>query len=324
VTRRLARLIVEHFAERTSSWRVPAVFFLLTVASTLWVGGYQGLGYWAPELLSIEAPAVSGLARVSRHVLYGAPFSFTILLIIFSHEMGHYVAARRHRVDTTLPFFIPFPLSLIGTFGAFILIKSRFPNRRALLDVGLAGPFAGLLVTIPALLIGIETSRPGPAGSSETSISFGEPLLFQWLSHWIWPGISDGEVLWISPIGLAAWFGLLLTALNLLPIGQLDGGHASYALLGSRAHRLSAIAFFLFLPMAYFGPSWLFWALLLYGLGIRRPHPPTLADAIEPPWSRRVMGVLALIVFALSFTPEPIEFNWADVFLPIRDWLSSR
>jgi membrane-associated protease RseP (regulator of RpoE activity) len=320
VIRRLVRLIVES----TSSWAVPALFFLLTVASTLWVGGYQGLGYWSPELLSTTGPAPSFLSRVSRHVLYGAPFSFTILLIIFSHEMGHYFAARRHRLETTLPFFIPFPLSLIGTFGAFILIRSRFPNRKALVDVGLAGPFAGFLMTIPALFVGIETSRPGPAGTTETSISFGEPLLFRWLSHWIWPGITEDQVLWVSPIGLAAWFGLLLTALNLLPIGQLDGGHASYALLGRRAHRLSAIAFFLFLPMAYFGPSWLFWAFLLYLLGIRRPHPPTLVDAIEPPASRRVMGVLALMVFVLCFTPEPIEFNWADFWVALRDSFASR
>lgn len=304
-----------------SSWKLPFLFFLLTVASTLFVGGFQGLSFWAPELLSQEASAASGLEWIRRFVFYGAPFSFTILSIIFSHEMGHFLTARRYRVDSTLPFFIPFPFSLIGTLGAFILIKSRFPHRKSLIDIGLAGPFAGFLVTIPALFVGIVTSRPGPPAAPETSISFGEPLLFQWVSRWIWPHLPEGHVLWISPVGLAAWFGLLLTALNLLPIGQLDGGHATYALLRAKAHLLSKIAFFAFLPMAYFGPSWLFWALLLYVLGIRRPHPPTRLDDVPLPQSRTVMGFAALAVFVLCFTPEPIVFDWKEFLAAIRESL---
>jgi membrane-associated protease RseP (regulator of RpoE activity) len=251
--------------------------------------------------------------------IYGAPFSFTLLAIVLSHEMGHYWTARRYRVESTLPIFIPFPLSLVGTLGAFILIKSRFPHRKALIDIGLAGPFAGFLVALPALVVGIATSRPGPPLSPETSIQFGEPLLFQWFTSLIWPNLPDGYDLYISPVGLAAWFGLLLTALNLIPIGQLDGGHASYALLRGGAHRLSAWAFFAFLPMAYFGPSWLLWALLLYGLGIRRPHPPTRIDETPPPRSRYALGVLALVVFVLCFTPEPIVVDWSDIWAGFRE-----
>jgi membrane-associated protease RseP (regulator of RpoE activity) len=248
-------------------------------------------------------------------IVYGAPLSFTVLAIAFSHEMGHYFTARRYRIDTTLPFFIPFPISLVGTLGAFILIKSRFPHRKALIDVGLAGPFAGFLVTIPALFIGIATSRPGPA--LEAGYNLGEPLLFQWVAHWVWPNVPDGYTIYISPIGLAAWFGLLLTALNLLPIGQLDGGHASYAILRHRAHRVSAVVFFAFLPMAYFGPSWLVWAALLYALGIRRPHPSTEIDDLPLPKSRIVMGIAALVVFVLCFTPAPIEVHWGDIWQSI-------
>jgi membrane-associated protease RseP (regulator of RpoE activity) len=220
----------------TSRWGHPSIFFLLTVLSTLYVGGFLGIGYWSPELLDSSA---SLLERIALHVRYGAPFSFTVIAIIFSHEMGHYFAARRYGVDSTLPFFIPFPFvpfTLIGTLGAFILIKSRFPHRKALFDIGVAGPFAGFLVAIPALIVGIQTSRPGPLLPAEGSISFGEPLLFQWLASWIWPGLPEGYVLYTSPIGIAAWFGLLLTALNLLPVGQLDGGHASYALLRRHGH----------------------------------------------------------------------------------------
>jgi membrane-associated protease RseP (regulator of RpoE activity) len=247
--------------------------------------------------------------------VHGAPLSFTVLAIAFSHEMGHYVTARRYRIDTTLPFFLPFPLSFVGTLGAFILIKSRFPHRKALLDVGLAGPFAGFLVTIPALIVGIATSRPGPAVADGTSL--GEPLLFQWMTRAIWPHMPDGYILYVSPIGLAAWFGLLLTALNLLPIGQLDGGHASYAILGRRAHRLSAVVFFSFLPMSYFGPNWLIWAALLYLLGIRRPHPPTEIDELPLPTSRVILGLAALVVFVLCFTPAPIEIRWIEIWRAI-------
>lgn len=284
------------------------------------MGGVQGIAFWSPSLFQTEASTLQMLRAIALH---GAPFSFTLLAIILSHEMGHYLTARHYRVDATLPFFLPFPFSLVGTFGAFIIIKSRFPHRKALIDIGLAGPFAGFLVVLPALVVGIATSRPGPPLPPETSISFGEPLLFQWFSAMIWPNIPESYDLYVSPIGLAAWFGLLLTALNLIPIGQLDGGHASYALLRNGAHRLSAWAFFAFLPMAYFGPSWLFWAFLLYALGIRRPHPPTRIDEIPPPRSRYMMGFLALLVFAVCFTPEPVIVEWMDIWAGLKEWLKS-
>lgn len=283
------------------------------------MGSVAGIPFWSPELLAEDAPSRPWLDWIGLVIEHGAPLSFTVLAIAFSHEMGHYLTARRYRIDTTLPFFIPFPFSFVGTLGAFILIKSRFPHRKALIDVGLAGPFAGFLVTIPALVVGIATSRPGPAVAGGTNL--GEPLLFQWIAKAIWAQIPDGYTLYISPIGLAAWFGLLLTALNLLPIGQLDGGHASYAILGQRAHRVSAVVFFAFLPMAYFGPSWLVWAALLYLLGIRRPHPPTASDDLPLPRTRLMMGVAALLVFVLCFTPAPIEVHWADLWQPIADEL---
>ena len=286
----------------------------MTVASTLFVGGLQGMAFWAPELLAEGAGPNTTWGWVPLFVTYGAPFSLTILSIILSHELGHYLTARRHDVDSTLPVFIPFPFSLIGTLGAFILIRSPFPNRRALIDIGLAGPFAGFIVCIPALVIGIASSRPSPPLPAESSISFGEPLLFQWMSGWIWPNLPTDHVLYISPIGLAAWFGLLLTAINLLPIGQLDGGHAAYALLRDKAHRLSALVFFGLFPMAYFGPSWLVWAFMAFVLGIRRPHPPTIRDEIALPRSRQIMGAIAAIMFVLCFTPEPIQFSWAELF----------
>ena len=235
------------------------------------------------------------------------------MAILLSHEMGHYLTARYYRVKASLPYFIPFPFSIIGTMGAFILIRSPFPHRRSLIDIGLAGPFAGFIVTIPALFVGISQSKFGPPLAGD-GLTLGEPILFRLVSALIWPGAPDDQVLYISPVGLAAWFGLLATAINLMPIGQLDGGHATYALLRRNAHRVSRIAFFLLFPMAYFGPTWLVWAMLAFLLGIRRPHPPTLNDETPLPKSRKWMGVLGYAMFILCFTPEPIVFSWSALF----------
>ncbi len=273
----------------------------------------HGLAFWAPERLD-EPGSISLL----QWITYGLPFSLTLLSIIATHEMGHYLTAKHYGVDTTPPVFIPFPLSIIGTLGAFILIKSPFPNRRALIDIGLAGPFAGFLVCLPALFIGIAGSRAHPTPVSDSSIGLGLPLLFQGVTAWLWPNLPQDQDFLLSPVGLAAWFGLLLTAINLLPIGQLDGGHATYALFRTKAHKLSSLFFFALLPLSYFAPSWLFFALFAYLLGIRRAHPPTLDD-IEPlPRSRIVMGMLALVVFVLCFTPEPIKITWADLYTSLQ------
>lgn len=280
------------------------MLFLLTIASTFFVGGIQ---------FDPKDPAGFG-----SFLANGAIFSFTIMSILLSHEMGHYLTARYYGVRATLPFFLPFPISFVGTLGAFILIRSPFPHRRSLLDVGLAGPLVGFLVSLPALVIGISQCRVSAASSGPGTISFGEPLLFRLISGWFWPGLSEDQVLYIGPVGLAAWFGLLVTAINLMPIGQLDGGHATYALFRRTAHRVSHYAFLLMFPLAYFGPSWLIWAALVYALGIRRPHPPTLNDMESLPRSRKIVGALGYLIFALCFTPEPIVFSWRELFAALR------
>jgi len=276
------------------------------------VGAYQGLAFASAEAQELFPDVMPMAKQLQTLLTYGTPFSFTIMAILLSHEMGHYLTARYYRVKATLPYFIPFPFSLIGTLGAFIMIRSPFPHRRSLLDIGLAGPFAGFLVTLPALFVGIAQSRLGPSMGGE-GITLGEPILFRLVSALLWPGAPDDQVLYISPVGLAAWFGLLATAINLMPIGQLDGGHATYALLRGGAHRVSRIAFFLLFPMAYFGPTWLVWAMLAFLLGIRRPHPPTLSDQTPLPGSRKWMGALGYLIFVLCFTPEPVVFSWSEV-----------
>jgi membrane-associated protease RseP (regulator of RpoE activity) len=227
---------------------------------------------------------------------------------MLTHEMGHYLACRRYGVDASLPFFIPFPFHFVGTFGAFIRIRSPFPDRRVLFDVGIAGPLAGFVVCLPVLALGVMEAEVVPA--TFVGLGLGEPLLFQWATALLRDDLPAGSTLVIGPLGMAAWFGLLLTALNLMPIGQLDGGHVVYALLRDRATLVSRIALVASLFLVYLRPSWLIWSVLL--LVLSRPHPPTLRDSVPVGRGRVVVGLIGLVVFAICFTPEPIMISWAD------------
>lgn len=306
----MKRLVVRLLTRFSTSRALPLVFFLLTVVTTLHIGSIHAIYFQGLE-------NAQGSLSIWQRVVLGLPFSLTIMTIIASHELGHYLTARRYRVSTSLPVFIPFPFSLIGTLGAFILIRSPFPNRRSLIDIGLAGPIAGFIVCVPALFIGIATSRPSLDMPIEGTFGLGEPLLLQAVARWMWAGQTNQDFT-LSPIGLAAWFGLLLTAINLLPIGQLDGGHAMYALFREKAHRLSEIAFFALLPLSILAPSWLFFALFTYLLGIRQPHPPTMHDETPLRKSRKVLGLVGLATFVLCFTPEPIKLGWSTLFELLR------
>jgi membrane-associated protease RseP (regulator of RpoE activity) len=223
------------------------------------------------------------------------------------------VAARHYGVDATLPFFIPFPvplISLVGTLGAFIRIRSPIPNRKALFDIGVAGPLAGFVVCLPVLALGIREAELIPALAS-SGIQLGEPLLFSWMTRLL-REVPENMTLNLGPLGLAAWFGLFVTALNLMPIGQLDGGHVTYALLGERARRISTIGSWLTVALVYFGPNWIVWALLLRILG--RRHPSTLDDATPVGQGRAWVGLLSLAVFVVCFVPDPIVTSWSDIF----------
>lgn len=291
---------------------LPLALFVATLATTLWVGGALGIAADSPGLFRESQGSRSGLEWTLLWIRHGIPYSFSLLLILLCHEMGHYLTARAYRVDASLPYFLPMPLTIVGTLGAFIRIRSPFPNRRALLDVGLAGPIAGFVVCLPLLAAGVAGSRPGepvPGG-----LQFGEPLAFRAFAAVFGPVVADGEVLYLSPMGLAAWFGLLVTAINLLPMGQLDGGHALYAVLRERASRLSRGVHLLMFPLAVWSPTWLIWGLLCLLLGARRPHPPTLDDAAPLGRSRHWLAGAGLAVFAVCFTPEPVVMDWSMLF----------
>jgi membrane-associated protease RseP (regulator of RpoE activity) len=204
------------------------------------------------------------------------------------------------------------PLSMVGTFGAFIRIRGPIPHRRALFDIGVAGPLAGFVVCLPVLWWGIRTATVQPLAPDAGGLFFGEPLAFQWVSRLIHGPIPDDKTLVIGQVGLAAWFGLLVTALNLMPIGQLDGGHVTYALLRQRARLVSRVGSWVCVALVYFGPSWILWAVLVRVLG--RRHPATLDDETSVGPGRVWVGLLALAVFVLCFVPNPIVFHWRDFF----------
>lgn len=293
----------------TASGRaLPAALFLATLLTTLWVGGGLALAAGGAD----GGGAASTAEWILRRLGQGIPYSAALLSILLAHELGHWLTARAWRVRASLPYFLPMPFNLIGTLGAFIRIRSPFPHRRALCDIGLAGPFAGFLVCLPLLAIGAASSRAGAATAA--GLELGEPLVFRFFARAFGPAVPEGEILFLSPVALAAWFGLLLTAINLLPMGQLDGGHALYAVGRRRALRLSRAVHLLMFPLALRSPGWLVWALLCWLLGARRPHPPTLDDAAPLPRSRRILSGAAAVVLVLCFTPEPIVVRWGDLW----------
>jgi membrane-associated protease RseP (regulator of RpoE activity) len=248
----------------------------------------------------------------------GLKLAGALLSILMAHEMGHYLACRYYRVDATLPFFIPAPLinSLVGTLGALIRIRGPIPHRRALFDIGIAGPLAGFAVCLPVLWLGVGEAQLVPAEPTAGGFLLGEPLLFQWAVLAVRGATTDGLTLALGPLGLAAWFGLFVTALNMIPVGQLDGGHVTYALVPGRAVVISRLGIVACLALLAFHPFWLVWTLLLLLLG-RRPHPPTQNDRVPQGPARVANGNLGFLVLALCFTPSPIVLSWSDLLLSL-------
>ncbi len=280
---------------------IHAALFLATVVSTMYVGSGHYAGFMTDFTRNV--PSVS--------FLDGAWYSLTILAILGVHEMGHYLACRYYRIDASLPYFLPAPL-LTGTIGAFIRIHDRIPTKPILFDVGAAGPIAGFIVAVPALFLGIALSRVTPLPDDGAGLlMLGEPLLFQGASWLIWGTIPDGYSINLHPMGFAAWFGLLATALNLFPIGQLDGGHIAYAALGSRSTTLTLGAVAVVVALTFVSASWIVWAILmvvmLFLVGPR--HPRTIDDHIPLDPTRRLVALAAAVIFVICFTPTPIEFG---------------
>jgi membrane-associated protease RseP (regulator of RpoE activity) len=293
----------------TREWIISGILFTLTLLTTSFAGFYYvvwGADPWNALVSVIIKPKL---------LLLGLPFSIPLVIILLVHEMGHFLACRYYGMRCTPPFFIPVPLPIAGTLGAFIKIKSQFNHRRALFDMGIAGPLAGFLLTLPTLWIGISLSTLIPKGRiSAGSIYFGEPLIFRFLGNIILGYSPEKHEMLAHPIAIAASFGLLATSINLLPIWQLDGGHISYAFLGrSRQKRVSIIAliFLMIVSFSEWPPSYVLFLLLLLAFGIRFRfyHPPALTEDDQLGSARLFLALLALLIFIVSFTPVPIRVN---------------
>jgi membrane-associated protease RseP (regulator of RpoE activity) len=234
------------------------------------------------------------------------PFCIAIMSILFSHEMGHYLTCRYYGIDASLPYFIPFP-NPVGTMGAFIKIRSPIPDRASLLEVGIAGPIAGFVVSVAALAVSMGYGRFVSPATVEGGIQLGEPLIFKAVQYLLGMTPPAGMETYMHPVSFAAWFGFFATALNLLPAAQLDGGHVIYAIF-RRYHRwisISVVA--VLLPLAiFYWVGWGVWIVLL--LVLRLYHPPTLDDDAPIQPRHIALGLIGLALFILCFTPAPFVF----------------
>lgn len=275
------------------NYHTHIMLFLMTMATTIVAGMvWEGLH------------PIKQISQFYR----GLPYAITLLGILFFHEMGHYLTARYYGMDVSLPYFLPAPPPLfIGTFGAFIRMKSPARNRRALLYIGAAGPIAGFCVALPAMIYAYTTASIVPVTPSAGSLSLAEPLLLQFMGRTILGPIQEGYAIHLNSVGLAAWFGIFVTVLNLLPMGQLDGGHITYAIAGPYARYVSWVVVCMLLVLGFFFLGWFLWAVLGWFTS-RRPQ--VVLDP-QAPLDRRsfMIAGIALAIFVLCFMPIPISIG---------------
>lgn len=268
------------------------VLFVLTFLSTLLAGALQ------KGIDLIQEP---------MRIWEGLPFSLTLMIILLSHELSHYFASRAHRTEATLPYFIPAP-SIIGTFGAFIKMKSPIATRKALIDIGASGPIVGFIFSVLASSVGLGLSEVIAVPEEEGMLGLGDSLLFSFLARAIIGITPEGSEILLHPIAFAGWIGLFVTTLNLIPIGQLDGGHIAFALFGRLHSNISKILVVALgvMGIIYWG-GWIIWAVLMFILGLG--HPPVLYWESPLDSRRKAMGWLALFIFVITFIPMPFSIS---------------
>jgi membrane-associated protease RseP (regulator of RpoE activity) len=291
--------------------REPRLRYILLFLATIVTTTYAGMLHY--EAFRVGFTDQRLLISAASLIIHGFWYSVPILLILGSHEFGHYFACRYYGVDASLPYFLPMPLVLTGTLGAVIRIRQPIPSKRALFDIGIAGPIAGFVVAIPLLMLGMYLSNviPIPPEFTGTVVEFGEPLLFKAASWLHFGSVADGYTVNMHPMVFAAWFGMLATALNLFPIGQLDGGHICYAVLGRRSTLVTFGMVLCLIGLTFWSYSWIVWTVLtvamLVGFG---PHHPRVWDEDVPLDRGRLwLALFAVIMFILCFTPAPLELR---------------
>jgi membrane-associated protease RseP (regulator of RpoE activity) len=293
--------------QRRERYWLHVLLFLVTLVSTTVVGAGLAESFAANRPSTFDGDFY-GYVRMWHDpgfLIKGLPFSITLLTILTAHEMGHYLTARYYGVDVSLPYFLPAP-TLIGTMGAFIRIRSAIYSKRALFDIGIAGPLAGFALLLAPLAVGLSLSRVAPGVVHNSDLIFGSPLLLRLFEAVEFPGVRPEDI-YLHPVARAAWVGLLATALNLLPIGQLDGGHILYAFAGEKTRWLSRLFVAMLIPMGiFFAYSWLVWAVLLFFFGMRHP---VIYDPYPVGRMRTWLAAAALVILMLSFTLSPVRAN---------------
>jgi membrane-associated protease RseP (regulator of RpoE activity) len=284
---------------------IAILLFGLTLISTLAVGAQYASSYASGQTPDFDE-LFSTYGSLFAHpalLLAGVPFAFTLIGILLAHELGHFFACRYYGISASYPYFLPAP-TLIGTLGAFIRIRSPIYDRKALFDVGLAGPVVGFLFAVPALAIAIFYSKVVPDSDAHSTIVFGQPLVMRLLAAILRPGVATGDLL-LHPVGRAAWVGLFATALNLLPGGQLDGGHILYSVASKYHRKITLGVALLLIPLGiFFWRGWILWSILLLAIGFR--HPPLLNQWEKLDRKRLIWAAVAVLMFILCFMPMPV------------------
>lgn len=286
-------------------WWLHILLLCLTLVTTTAFGFALAQSFTAGAVFDVRwvEQAYTRLLHADPALCAGFEFSLPLLTILIAHELGHYIACRIWDVDASLPFFLPSP-ALLGTFGAFILVRSPFYRRKALFDIGVSGPIAGFVVLLPFLVAGVAMSRIVPGIGAHAPFIFGTPILMRVVELVFFPHVPVASLA-LHPMAMAAWAGLLATALNLLPIGQLDGGHILYALLGERWHRLASTAAVAALfVLGFFYWPWWFWALLMFLFGRRHR---LVYDRAKLSRTRAAIGLLASVLLVLSISIVPVR-----------------
>ncbi|MEJ2183179.1 MAG: site-2 protease family protein [Nitrospirota bacterium] len=270
----------------------------------------NALLFFLTLLTTLAAGAVIGGVNIFENpwgIVKGAPFSLTLMFILLSHEFSHYLASRKHHTEATLPYFIPAP-TLIGTFGAFIKMKSPIRSRKALVDIGASGPMVGFFFSVIASVAGLLLSRVVTVeAGAKGALTVGDSLLFAALTKLTVGTVPEGHEIFLHPVAFAGWLGLFVTSLNLIPVGQLDGGHISFAFLGPLHRRVGMALVAVLVGLSFFWVGWAVWAglMLVIGLG----HPPVIywEEPLDP--RRKLAGWAALVIFVITFIPAPFSVS---------------
>jgi len=288
-----------------SRWALHGALLGVTLVTTTLVGVVLADSFQRGRPIELDQ-YLNVFALLQAHpwaLAQGLAFSLPLMTILLAHELGHYFACRYYGIDASLPYFLPAPTP-IGTLGAFIRIRSPIYTRRALFDVGIAGPLAGFVLLVPALAIGVASSKVIPGIAERGDLVFGVPVLQRMMESLLFPGVPSANIL-LHPVARAAWVGMLATALNLLPIGQLDGGHILYAFAGSWHKLMSRVfVFVLVLLGLFYSRTWLVWAVLLFFFALRHP---AIYDSRRLDRNRVVLGIAAAAILILTFTLVPIR-----------------